>query len=35
LHDTSQPGNANVGHDYGTALPGESKRALLEYLKTL
>ena len=35
LHDTSQPGNANVGHDYGTALPAESKRALLEYLKTL
>ena len=35
LHDTSQPGNTNVGHDYGTALPAESKRALLEYLKTL
>ena len=35
LHDTSRPGNANVGHEYGTALPAESKRALLEYLKTL
>jgi mono/diheme cytochrome c family protein len=34
-HDASQPGNSNVGHDYGTALPLESKRALLEYLKTL
>jgi mono/diheme cytochrome c family protein len=35
LHDTRQLGNANVGHGYGTALPVESKRALLEYLKTL
>lgn len=33
--DTSQPGNANTGHTYGAALPAESKRALLEYLKTL
>jgi hypothetical protein len=35
LYDTSLPGNANTGHTYGTELPAESKRALLEYLKTL
>jgi cytochrome c peroxidase len=35
VYDTTQPGNANTGHSYGTDLPGESKRALLEYLKTL
>ena len=34
LHDTSKPGNGNDGHRYGTALPVESKRALIEYLKT-
>jgi hypothetical protein len=34
-HDTSRPGNSNAGHTYGTTLPAESKRALLEYLKTL
>lgn len=33
--DTSQPGNSNAGHEYGTALPPDVKRALLEYLKTL
>jgi len=33
--DTSQPGNSNAGHTYGTELPAASKRALLEYLKTL
>ena len=33
--DTSQPGNSNAGHTYGTSLPADSKRALIEYLKTL
>ena len=33
--DTTQPGNANGGHAYGTQLPPEQKQALLEYLKTL
>jgi hypothetical protein len=33
--DTSRPGNSNQGHTYGTELPAASKRALLEYLKTL
>jgi hypothetical protein len=33
--DTSQPGNSNAGHTYGTGLPPDSKRALIEYLKTL
>jgi mono/diheme cytochrome c family protein len=35
LHDTALPGNSNAGHAYGTTLPAETKRALLEYLKTL
>jgi len=35
LYDTGRPGNSNAGHTYGTALPAESKRALLEYMKTL
>lgn len=34
-YDTSRPGNSNGGHTYGTTLPPETKRALLEYLKTL
>ena len=34
-YDTARPGNSNAGHTYGTTLPAESKRALLEYLKTL
>jgi mono/diheme cytochrome c family protein len=33
--DTSLPGNSNEGHLYGTGLPADSKRALLEFLKTL
>ena len=33
--DTSLPGNSNAGHTYGTNLPADSKRALIEYLKTL
>jgi hypothetical protein len=35
VYDTTRPGNANTGHSYGTDLPADSKRALLEYLKTL
>jgi hypothetical protein len=33
-YDTSVPGNSNAGHEYGTTLTPEAKRALLEYLKT-
>ena len=33
--DTTIPTNSNAGHDYGTRLNEEEKRALLEYLKTL
>jgi mono/diheme cytochrome c family protein len=33
--DTSDPGNGNRGHRFGTELPAADKRALLEYLKTL
>ena len=33
--DTALPGNSNAGHLYGTSLPEDDKRALLEYLKTL
>jgi hypothetical protein len=35
LYDTALPGNGNAGHEYGTALPAEARRALIEYLKTL
>lgn len=34
-YDTTLPGNDNRGHLYGVNLPPESKRALLEYLKSL
>jgi len=33
--DVALPGNSNAGHTYGTELPADQKRALLEYLKTL
>ncbi len=33
--DTTQPGNSNSGHEYGTTLSAGDKDALLEYLKTL
>jgi hypothetical protein len=33
-YDTSVPGNSNAGHRYGTTLPDEDKRAIVEYLKT-
>jgi mono/diheme cytochrome c family protein len=34
LYDVSRPGNSNEGHAFGTELPADSKRALLEFLKT-
>ena len=33
-YDTSVPGNSHDGHLYGTALPADDKRAIVEYLKT-
>ncbi|MFN3199705.1 MAG: cytochrome c [Bradymonadia bacterium] len=33
--DTKKPGNGNGGHLFGTDLPDEDRRALLEYLKTI
>ena len=35
LFDTTLPGNSNAGHLWGAGLPAESKRALLEFMKTL
>jgi hypothetical protein len=35
LHNTSERGNGNQGHSYGTDLSPADKNALLEYLKTL
>ncbi|MFC4992809.1 c-type cytochrome [Rubritalea tangerina] len=35
LLKTSDPGNGNQGHTYGTELSEDEKRALLEYLKTI
>lgn len=35
LYETSVAGNGNQGHVYGTELPAEAKRDLLELLKTL
>ena len=32
---TSERGNGNGGHTYGTKLPARDKRALIEYMKTL
>jgi hypothetical protein len=34
-YDTSLPGNGNGGHAYGTDLPADQKKALIEFLKTL
>ena len=34
-YDTGLPGNSNAGHLWGTDLPPDEKRALVEYLKTL
>ena len=33
-YDTTVPGNSNSGHNYGTTLPDDDKRAIVEYLKT-
>ena len=33
-YDTTVPGNGNMGHEYGTSLPGGDKDAIVEYLKT-
>lgn len=35
LFNINLPGNSNAGHVYGTRLPPDAKRALLEYMKTL
>jgi len=35
LFDTGIAGNHNTGHPWGTALPANLKRALVEFLKTL
>jgi hypothetical protein len=35
LYETSRPGNSNAGHTYGVMLPAQSKRALIEFLKSL
>jgi mono/diheme cytochrome c family protein len=34
-YDTSVRGNGNAGHLWGTELPADQKRALIEFLKTL
>jgi mono/diheme cytochrome c family protein len=33
-YDTAERGNGNMGHDYGTALSDDEKKALVAYLKT-
>lgn len=33
-YDTSETGNSNAGHRYGTTLPVDDKTALIEFLKT-
>jgi hypothetical protein len=35
LFDTTEKGNGNNGHAYGTQLSDQDKENLLEYLKTL
>ncbi len=35
LFETSLAGNGNGGHEFGTQLPATTRRALVEYLKTL
>ncbi len=34
-YDTTRPGNANAGHDYGTTLGAADRRALVHYLLSL
>ena len=33
--DTRSKGGGNYGHEFGTALSGDEKDALVEYMKTL
>jgi mono/diheme cytochrome c family protein len=33
VFDTSKPGNSNAGHEFGTDLPDDDRRAIIEYLK--
>ena len=35
VFDTSGPGNANIGHEYGVALSASEKRDLIEFMKQL
>jgi hypothetical protein len=35
LYETSEPGNSNRGHEYGSELSEQEKIALVEYLKSL
>ena len=35
IYDTAQPGNGSQGHVYGTDLPIQDRKALIEYLKGL
>ncbi|MCY7305640.1 MAG: cytochrome c [Rhodoferax sp.] len=35
LYDTAVKGNSNAGHDFGTDLSDQDKKALVEFLKTL
>jgi mono/diheme cytochrome c family protein len=35
IYDTTQPGRGNRGHTFGDHLPGDERRAVIEYLKTL
>jgi hypothetical protein len=35
LFDTTRPGNANSGHDYGTQLTADQKDDIVEYMKKL
>ena len=35
LYDTTIPGNGNGGHLWGTTLPADQKRDLIEFMKTL
>ena len=35
LFNVNLPGNSNAGHLYGTRLPPDAKRALVEFMKTL
>jgi hypothetical protein len=34
MYDTTEPGNSNGGHVYGTTLSDAEKRAIVEYMKT-